>query len=120
MTTGEAYAIKLFNIFDDKKRTQLLNELMILVSHYGGACETLINFHSAYREPEGGQIGLVIDYMDFGCLDMLMKPKYKITEKGLAAIAFQIFWGLGFLHFEGEVHRDVKPGKRFFDRFTHV
>ncbi|CAN0212500.1 unnamed protein product [Hapterophycus canaliculatus] len=30
-------------------------------------------------------------------------------EDLMAAITFQILWGLGYLHYEHHVHRDVKP-----------
>jgi serine/threonine protein kinase len=46
----------------------------------------------------------------------------------MAAITFQIIWGLGYLHYEKQLHRDIKPGNilmvcsfflLFSERFLH-
>ena len=33
-----------------------------------------------------------------------------LPETVIASITFQVLWGLGYLHFENKLHRDVKPG----------
>lgn len=105
ITTGQPYAIKLYDVYDRTKREQLLNELGMLVNV---DCSSLITFHGAYCDE--GQIGVIIEYMDFGSLDLLMKPRYQITESGLASIAYQILWALAYLHYDKNMHRDIKPG----------
>lgn len=84
----------------------MINELGMLANMQ---CDSLIKFHSAYNDE--GQIGVIIEYMDFGSLDKLMKEEYRITEKGLAGVAFQILWALGYLHYDSNIHRDIKPGE---------
>ena len=106
MTTRKPYAVKIFNLYDRSRREQLISELAILTSQ---DCETLVKFHSAYMD--SGSIGVIIEYMDFGSLDQLMKPTFRVSEPALAAIAYQILWGLGYLHHDGNLHRDIKPGK---------
>ena len=104
-TSGKPYAIKLFNVLDRTKRSQLLTELGVLATVN---CNSLISFYGAYCEQ--GQIGIIIEYMDFGSLDRLLERDYRISEKGLAAIAYQILWALAYLHFDNNMHRDIKPG----------
>lgn len=83
----------------------MINELGVLANVN---CDCLIRFHSAYCDE--GQVGVIIEYMDFGSLDKLMKREYRINEKGLAAVAYQLLWGLGYLHHDSNIHRDIKPG----------
>jgi serine/threonine protein kinase len=83
----------------------MINELGMLASVN---CDTLIQFHSAYCNE--GHIGVIIEYMDFGSLDLLMKREYKVSESGLAGISYQILWGLAYLHHDSNLHRDIKPG----------
>ena len=52
--------------------------------------------------------------MSFGSLDLLMKNEYKATEEALAAITYQILWGLAYLHYDLNIHRDIKPGKKTY------
>jgi len=33
----------------------------------------------------------------------------RVPEYAIAAVAYQMLWGLGYLHHEGVLHRDVKP-----------
>ena len=60
-------------------------------------------FHKA------GSIGVIIEYMDRGSLDFVIKKSIKLSEEMLAAIAYQVLWGLGYLHYDNKLHRDIKP-----------
>ena len=107
VTTGQAFAIKLFSVFDRARRAQFITELGMLVNI---DCDSLIKFHSAYCDSNTGQIGVIIEYMDLGSLEQLLKPRYRINERGLAAIGYQIMWALAYLHHDNNLHRDIKPG----------
>lgn len=48
--------------------------------------------------------------MDRGSLEFLLDSSVPTTEIAMSAITFQILWGLGYLHFEKQIHRDIKPG----------
>ncbi len=103
--TGDKYAIKLFNIYDRDKRHQLIKEISILSNVQ---CDSLVNFYGAFNDQ--GSIGLILEYMDLGSLEFLMDPNIDLTEEALASIAFQILWGLAYLHYDSNLHRDIKPG----------
>lgn len=38
----------------------------------------------------------------------------------MAAITFQIIWGLGYLHYEKQLHRDIKPANILMNSQGHV
>lgn len=70
-------------------------------------CEALVDFYGAtYRE---GQVAVILEFMDLGGLDTVIKKVGKFPELPLAALAFQVLWGLGYMQVERRVHRDIKP-----------
>lgn len=95
----------MFNIYDKGQAGQLYNEILLLTSFQ---CDALISLKGAFHDE--GSIGVIIEYMDKGSLEFIMDEKVEITEQVMAAISFQILWGLGYLHYEKQIHRDVKPG----------
>lgn len=72
----------------------------------------------ASSSSSGNTVTLVLEYMDRGSLaDLIVAAKVEkegeastmIPEYAIAAIAYQILWGLSYLHHEGVLHRDIKP-----------
>ncbi|CAM9761435.1 unnamed protein product [Ectocarpus sp. 12 AP-2014] len=104
--TRKLYAIKVFSVFDKDKRSQLLKEVETLSSM---ECPSLINFVGGYLKD--GSIHVVLEYMDRGSLSDVIHGWRGMDygEDLMAAITLQILWGLGYLHYEHHVHRDVKP-----------
>lgn len=102
--TGEIFAVKLFNVHDRAQESQLYNEILLLTTFQ---CDCLISLKGAFHNQ--GQIGIIIEYMDKGSLDNLCSPDIQFNEQVMAAISFQIIWGLGYLHYEKQIHRDIKP-----------
>eukprot|EP01041_Mallomonas_annulata_P010568 gene10568-22055_t len=102
---GELYAIKMFNIFDRERRSQLQKEITMLSRIQ---CDSLIAFFGAYHKD--GNIGVILEYMDKGSLEFILDKNIRITEEAMAGISYQIMWGLAYLHFEHNIHRDIKPG----------
>ncbi|CAE7941959.1 MKK3, partial [Symbiodinium sp. KB8] len=85
-------------------RHQLLSEVKAL---FASNCSALVSFHGAsYGE---GQVNIVLEYMNLGGLDNIKKKVPVISERVLAAMTFQILWGLGYLKHEKRMHRDIKP-----------
>ncbi|CAM9199233.1 unnamed protein product [Ascophyllum nodosum] len=104
--TRELYAIKVFSVFDREKRAQLLKEVETLC---GMDCPSLVGFVGGYLKD--GSIHVVLEYMDRGSLGDLIHSWTGVEygEDLMAAITFQMLWGLGYMHFEHHLHRDVKP-----------
>ena len=110
---GRLYAVKVFNVFEDAKRHQLVKEVRTL---FALNCEALVSFHGAYLD-DGGRVGVVLDFMDAGALEDVLKQRARqrrdapgLPESACAAILYQTFWGLAYLHYEQRLHRDIKPG----------
>ena len=119
-------ALKVMNTFEKDKRDQLFREICTL---YDAQCarflisfsllsisfififilllHSLISFYGAfYRE---GTISIALEYMDGGSLANLVDQLGPIPEEVMANMAFQVLWGLAYLHHEKRVHRDIKP-----------
>jgi serine/threonine protein kinase len=102
--TGETYAVKMFNAFDKAQRSQMAKEVKLLTEL---DCDAIVGIKGAWYHE--GRIGVIIEYMDRGSLEFLEDPSCKLTEQVISGIVFQIIWGLGYLHFDNRLHRDVKP-----------
>lgn len=103
--TGDRFALKMFNVYDRSRRGQLLKEIKTLANVHD--CDSLINFYGTFLKD--GNIGVILEYMDMGSLEFLLDPKIRLTEIAFAGIAFQLIWGLAYLHFDRRIHRDIKP-----------
>jgi serine/threonine protein kinase len=113
--TGETYAIKLFNVYDRAQASQLYNEILLLTSF---SCDALISLKGAFHD--SGSIGVILEYMDRGSLEFIMAPAVRMSESVMASIAFQMVWGLGYLHYEKQIHRDIKPGNALMNSAGQV
>lgn len=54
---------------------------------------------------------VILEFMNLGGLDNVLRRASGrcIPEKTLAAMAYQMLFGLGYLAYERRVHRDIKP-----------
>mmetsp|Transcript_23093 Transcript_23093/g.38042 ORF Transcript_23093/g.38042 Transcript_23093/m.38042 type:complete len:492 (-) Transcript_23093:26-1501(-) len=94
-------------------------------SEQGQECECLVELQGAFLDELEGTVTLVLEYMNFGSLADLLSPsssttttslsfsgrtnQHQIPEYAIASIAYQMIWGLAYLHHEGVLHRDIKP-----------
>jgi mitogen-activated protein kinase kinase 1 len=111
VVTGEQYAVKIFNVYDSSQASQLFKEVSMLTRTQD--CDALVSLKGAFHSE--GNIGVIIEYMDRGSIEYMLRPEVDLTEKVLAATIYQIIWGLGYLHFDNRLHRDLKPGNILFN-----
>ena len=87
--TGRRLAIKVINMFEKAKRSQLMSEITAL---YDANCRALVKFYGAFYKE--GAINIAIEYMDMGGLDAL---PFRVPEAALANMTYQVLWGLCYL-----------------------
>ncbi|KAG5177228.1 kinase-like domain-containing protein [Tribonema minus] len=116
--TRNLYAVKVFNTYDKEKEQQLLRELITFES---AACPCLVRFHGAFRS--AGKVHMVLEHMDLGGLHDVLQLTEKcgpMPENVIAAIFYQVLWGLSYLHYERKLHRDIKPSNILMNRKGEV
>ncbi|KAL0476672.1 mitogen-activated protein kinase kinase [Acrasis kona] len=93
------------------KNSEIDNSKVILAefkSLYECNCPNVVKMYNTYYVE--GQICMLIEYMDCGSLEDVMKHCPDIPESIISKISAQILHGLTYLHEEKSiVHRDLKP-----------
>ncbi|KAB2625577.1 mitogen-activated protein kinase kinase 9-like [Pyrus ussuriensis x Pyrus communis] len=104
--TSSTYALKLVsNHSDPTVRSNLFREIEILRctdSSHIVRCE-------AFFEQPLGDIKILMEFMDSGSLETLLKDNGTFSEAKLAHVARQVLSGLNYLHTHNIAHRDIKP-----------
>jgi len=68
----------------------------------------IVGFYGAYQSD--GEINMVMEYMDGGSLDLVMKKRGKIEEQYSRKITYAVLRGLSYLREKHKIiHRDIKP-----------
>jgi serine/threonine protein kinase len=104
-------AVKSFCLLDSssQRRSMLLKELRTLCRI---DCESLVKLEGAFLFDD--TVTMVLEFMNRGSLEDILKRNRKtgatLKEPFIASLAFQMLWGLSYLHHERFIHRDIKPG----------
>lgn len=131
------YALKQFTLHSPQKRQMLIRELKLLCTLKCDTLITLHGAFLDDGDG-GNSIWVCLEYMNLGSLDNNCfvgktstdndnnnccssssstsnvddrsddKKVVILPEYAIAAMAYQILWGLSYLHFEGVLHRDIK------------
>lgn len=108
--TNTLLAMKEVNAMKKVSRDQMLNEVRTLCDLPD--LEGLVKFYGAFYTQEEGRISILLEYMNAGSLEDLVRllPANRIPEDVLSAITGAILVGLRYLHEHRQlVHRDIKP-----------
>eukprot|EP00002_Diphylleia_rotans_P035703 TRINITY_DN7817_c0_g2_i1.p1 TRINITY_DN7817_c0_g2~~TRINITY_DN7817_c0_g2_i1.p1 ORF type:complete len:335 (+),score=52.13 TRINITY_DN7817_c0_g2_i1:72-1076(+) len=104
--SGTVVAVKGINYQESaEKRKQLVSELNTLTKLQA---PNLVRLFSAFSDQ--AMVYLVLEYMDLGTLGGLMKIVPQMPENYLSQILYQVIVGLGYMHTNRMIHRDIKPG----------
>ncbi|KAG6673091.1 hypothetical protein I3842_16G094200 [Carya illinoinensis] len=68
----------------------------------------VVRCHGIFEKPSG-DIAILMEYMNLGSLDSLLKTHGTFSEPKLADVARQVLEGLNYLHGHKIIHRDLKP-----------
>ncbi|KAI3735547.1 hypothetical protein L6452_15050 [Arctium lappa] len=115
--TSNVYALKVVHADSDPMmRRQIFREMEILRrtdSPY------VVHCHEIFEKPDG-DIAILMEYMDAGTLDSLLKNGGRFTEQTLADVARQVLNGLNYLHAHKIIHRDIKPANLLVNKNMEV
>lgn len=97
-------------IADDSTRVDPNRSSRMQGEREGGReyCPFIVSLYDAYKHQS--QLCLVMEYMNGGSLQDLVEKGGSTDEELLAKIAYNVLRGLHYLHSQGKIHRDVKPG----------
>mmetsp|Transcript_3975 Transcript_3975/g.6970 ORF Transcript_3975/g.6970 Transcript_3975/m.6970 type:complete len:630 (-) Transcript_3975:247-2136(-) len=110
--TGTQLAVKVINVYDERKRAQFIKELetmSALTSRF------LVRFHGAFYDGHG-TVHIAMEYMDLGALSDVLKRTGPIPEAVVTHIARHCLMGLHFLHKSELLHRDLKTANILLSR----
>ncbi|CAL0312347.1 unnamed protein product [Lupinus luteus] len=104
--TNAIYALKVVHSDSDPiTRRQIRREMEILRQTDS---PHVVQCHGFFEKPLG-EVSIVMEYMDLGTLDTLLKNNGTFSEPKLASVARQVLNGLSYLHAHKIMHRDIKP-----------
>ncbi|XP_040999062.1 mitogen-activated protein kinase kinase 9-like [Juglans microcarpa x Juglans regia] len=105
--THDVYALKVVHTDSDPTlRRQVFREMEILRRTVDSP--HVVRCHSIFEKP-CGDIAILMEYMNLGSLDSLLKTHGTFSEPKLAGVARQVLDGLNYLHGHKIIHRDLKP-----------
>lgn len=110
-------AIKKVRMATQAKKKQVMREVQALFANLiplsdkrkGSPCRNIVTFHGAFTNPATLHMSIVLEFMDWGVLQQLVRNGTPCTEAQLAYIGASILKGLNFIHTCHQVHRDIKP-----------
>lgn len=115
--TSTTYALKVVHgDCDPTVRRQVFREMEILRrtdSPYVVQC------HGIFEKPSG-DVTILMEYMDLGSLDSLLKKNSTLSESTLAHVSRQVLNGLHYLHSHKIIHRDIKPSNLLVNKNMEV
>ncbi|KAJ1480801.1 kinase-like domain-containing protein [Baffinella frigidus] len=112
-STNEILALKVVNVFEEEKRKQMMQEVVMMCD-----AQSLIRFHGAFYNE--GTIAIALEYMTGGSVSDVVKLSGGVPERIMAYMAEQIVQGIAFMHSRKQVHRDFKPCNLLLDHSGRV
>ncbi|KAL6979581.1 mitogen-activated protein kinase kinase [Sarracenia purpurea var. burkii] len=100
--TSAVYALKVVHGNTDSAiRRQVFREMEILRRTDS---PFIVQCHGMFEKP-GGDIAILMEYMDGGTLEAVLKTTGNFSEPSLATVARQVLNGLNYLHLDLALHR---------------
>ncbi|RDX75534.1 Mitogen-activated protein kinase kinase 9, partial [Mucuna pruriens] len=115
--TSALYALKVVHGDSDAAtRRQVRREMDILRQTDS---PHVVKYHGFFEKPSG-DVAILMEHMELGTLDTLLKKNGTFSERQLATVARQVLSGLSYLHAHKIIHRDIKPSNLLVNRNMEV
>lgn len=97
------------------RRKKLMNEVRIFhnLNH-----PNVLRFYNWYETRN--HLWIIFEYCPGGDLNKLLEEDKKLPEKTIRKFAFELVEGLSYLHQNGIIHADLKPGNVLVNEFSNL
>ena len=103
--TKKLFAMKVINFKNNEKLKDLIKSEVEAL--HNCRCDQITRCKASFFDQ--GNINILLEFMDRGTMEDVLKKAGKIPEEILGIISYQILKGLMYLQSKHIVHRDLKP-----------
>ncbi|KAF7976569.1 hypothetical protein HWV62_6241 [Athelia sp. TMB] len=110
LATGKKVAIKEMDLTRQDRKEFLVNEILVMKESQH---PNIVNFLESYL-PKSSELWVVMEYMDGGALTDVIENN-TLREDQISSISLETCKGLGHLHSQSIIHRDIKSDNVLLD-----
>lgn len=110
LTTGKKVAIKQMDLAHQPRKELIVNEILVMKESQH---PNIVNFLDAYLV-KGNELWVVMEFMEGGALTDVIENN-NLEEDQISSICLETCKGLGHLHDQSIIHRDIKSDNVLLD-----
>ncbi|KAI0341197.1 p21 activated kinase [Trametopsis cervina] len=115
LANGQKVAIKEMDLSNQPRKELIVNEILVMKESQH---PNIVNFLESYLV-RNNELWVVMEYMEGGALTDIIENN-TLEEDQIASISFETCKGLGHLHSQHIIHRDIKSDNVLLDAQGHV
>ncbi|KDR78111.1 hypothetical protein GALMADRAFT_224500 [Galerina marginata CBS 339.88] len=110
LATGKKVAIKEMDLSHQPRKELIVNEILVMKESQH---PNIVNFLESYLV-KSNELWVVMEYMEGGALTDIIENN-QLEEDQISSISFETCKGLGHLHSQSIIHRDIKSDNVLLD-----
>lgn len=115
LATGKKVAIKEMDLAHQPRKELIVNEILVMKESQH---PNIVNFLESYLV-KNNELWVVMEYMEGGALTDIIENN-TMEEDQISSICFETCKGLGHLHSQSIIHRDIKSDNVLLDALGRV
>ncbi|KAF7297198.1 Non-specific serine/threonine protein kinase [Mycena indigotica] len=115
LATGKKVAIKEMDLSHQPRKELIVNEILVMKESQH---PNIVNFLESYLV-KSNELWVVMEYMEGGALTDIIENN-SLEEDQISSICFETCKGLGHLHSQSIIHRDIKSDNVLLDAAGRV